>query len=257
MDYKIKRVIFFCCAVTALSVAGLSASTAELSVTDILKRIDKASYSGSSQIYMTQTVINPSGDKRVFKMVSYSLNGTDKALTKYLAPAQVAGMKILTLNDGDDIWSYFPRTNRTRKIASSARNRKVQGSDFTYEDMSQGKMSRSWKGSVAGSEKVDGSDCYRLNLVPSKDGPESYSKSVAWVDKKEFVIRRIIFFDSYGEKLKELTISGFKKISGVNIPFKYVMTNLQDGGRTIMTVASAKINISIDTGMFSEAALGK
>ena len=40
------------------------------------------------------------------------------------------------LNDGDDIWTYFPRTRRVRKLASHAKKQKVPGSDFSFGDFS-------------------------------------------------------------------------------------------------------------------------
>ena len=40
------------------------------------------------------------------------------------------------LNDGDDIWTYFPRTRRVRKLASHAEKQKVQGHDFSFGDFS-------------------------------------------------------------------------------------------------------------------------
>jgi hypothetical protein len=35
------------------------------------------------------------------------------------------------------------------------------------------------------------------------------------------------------------------------------MTNLQDGGKTLMKVDKAEINITLKSGLFSEAGLGK
>ncbi|MCP4601353.1 MAG: outer membrane lipoprotein-sorting protein [Proteobacteria bacterium] len=227
------------------------------SVQEILKKVDKVGHAESSRVKMTQTVKTPSGDSRTFKMLAYSQNGNEKGLTVYVAPNQVRGMKILTLNDGDDIWTYFPRTNRTRKIASSARNRKVQGSDFTYDDMAAGKMAKQWKGKVLGSEKIDGKDCYKLELRPTPSGPKSYSKTIAWIAKADYTSLRVEYFDLDGDKIKRLSIGNYKKISGVMIPFEYAMTNLTDGGKTVMKVAAAEVNTKLDPALFTEAGLSK
>ena len=224
---------------------------------EILDKVDSVGHTDSSQMDVVQVVISPSGDKRSFKMKSWSQNGNEKGLTEYVEPDQVRGMKILTLNEGDDIWTYFPRTNRTRKIASSARNRKVQGSDFTYDDMASGKMGKHWKGKVAGSEKVKGKDCYKLDVKPTASGPKSYSKAVIWVDKSSYTVPRVEYFDLDGDKVKRLDISGYKKISGVLIPMKYAMTNLLDGGKTLMAVKGVKVNVKLKPGLFSEASLGR
>jgi outer membrane lipoprotein-sorting protein len=161
------------------------------------------------------------------------------------------------LNDGDDIWVYFPRTNRTRKIASSARNRRVQGSDFTYDDMASGKMAKSWKGKVLGTEERNGVSCYKLGLKPTKSGPKSYSKVTAWVDKSNYTAVSIVYYDLDGEKTKRLDISGYKKIDKVMVPHKYTMTNLIDGGKTVMKVKKAEVNLRLKPGLFTEAGLGR
>lgn len=251
MNKSVTVVIF------AVAILFAAHSAVAESALEILKQVDQAGYAESARMKITQTVITPSGDKREFKILSYSQNGNEKGLTIYVAPNQVRGMKILTLNDGDDIWSYFPRTNRTRKIASSARNRKVQGSDFTYDDMAQGKMAKQWTGKLLGSENVDGVDCYKLELKPTASGPKSYSKTTAWIDKHTHGIRRVEYFDLAGDQLKRLDIGNYKKINGVQVPFEYTMTNLTDGGKTVMKVAAAEVNVKLDSSMFTEAGLPK
>lgn len=244
-------------AVTGLALTLAASGDQNPSAADILAQADAAGFAKTTRIELTQTVVAPDGEKRTFEMVSYSQNGNQKGLTEYLAPNQVRGMKILTLNDGDDIWVYFPRTNRVRKIASSARNRRVQGSDFTYDDMAMGKMAKSWQGQTLGSEKKNGVDCYKLALTPTSSGPKSYSKILAWVDKSNYTAVSIDYYDLDNEKSKRLDIAGYEKISDVLVPHKYAMTNLIDGGRTEMKVSKAEVNIRLEPGLFTEAGLGR
>ncbi|MBN2341551.1 MAG: outer membrane lipoprotein-sorting protein [Deltaproteobacteria bacterium] len=242
---------------SGVCVTRAALSKANLSAAEILAKVDAAAKADTSKVYMTQTVIAPSGDTRTFKMVTYSKGQNDKGLTEYLAPSQVKGMKILSLNEGDDIWTYFPSTNRVRKIASSARNRRVQGSDFSYEDMATGKMATSWQGTVFGEEKIGSVDCYKLALTPTSKGPKGYKKVTAWVSKRDSTSMRVLYFDKYGEKSKQLDIEDYHDVSGVKVPFKYTMTNLLDGGKTIMKVAHAEVNIKLDDSLFTESGLKK
>jgi outer membrane lipoprotein-sorting protein len=243
--------------IIAVSLIFFAQSARAQSAKEILEKVDRAGQTKTTRMKITQTVFTPGGDSRTFKILTYSQNGNEKGLTEYVEPNQVRGMKILTLNDGDDIWSYFPRTNRVRKIASSARNRKVQGSDFTYDDMAQGKMAKQWQGEVKGSEKLNGKDCFKLELRPTASGPKSYSKIIAWVAKADNTAQRVEYFDLDGDKVKQLDIGDYKKVSGVAIPFEYTMTNLTDGGKTVMKVAEAEVNVEIDPSLFSEAGLSR
>ncbi|MBW2533635.1 MAG: outer membrane lipoprotein-sorting protein [Deltaproteobacteria bacterium] len=243
-------------AITVAAAALLAAPAAiSQSATDILEQADAAGHTDSARMEITQVVTTPGGDSRTFQMVSYSRNGNEKGLTEYVGGGRAGGMKILTLNDGDDIWAYFDRTNRVRKIASSSRNRKVQGSDFTYDDMASGKMASKWQGQLTGSEKVDGVDCHELTIKPTASGPQSYSKAIAWISKADHTTRRVDYYDLYGDLLKRLEIGDYRKVSGVWVPFRYKMTNLTDGGSTEMTVTKAEVNIELRSGMFTEAGL--
>ncbi len=223
----------------------------------ILKKVDEAAFAKSTRMKLSQKVITPSGDTRTFKILSYTLNGNEKSLTHYVGPEQVRDMKILSLRSGDDIWSYFPRTNRVRKLASSARNRKVQGSDFTYDDMAQGKMLEQWRGKVVGEETVAGKACYKLDLSPTDKGPKSYKRILVWIDKSVYVPYRIDYYDLDNYLLKRLEIKDYKKVSGVLIPFSYTMVNLTDGGKTLMKVADAEVNVKLDPMMFTETGLSR
>lgn len=238
---------------TLLAAAPAAAETAA----EILQKIDAAGRSKTSRLEIIQLVVTPSGDERRFEMITYSADGSDKGLTEYRAPNRVRGMKILTLHDGDDIWTWFPRTNRTRKIASSARNRRVQGSDFTYDDLASGKMARSWQGEVRGAETLEGDDCHVLALTPTPQGPKSYTKAVAWVRKVDHAVLRVDYTDLDGVLSKRLELGDYQRVGGVLLPHRYKMTSLTDGGRTLMKVTRAEVDLTLPSDLFAEASLGK
>ncbi len=242
--------------IAALGGSGLCRAASN-DASAILAKADKAGLAKSSRMKVVQTIHTPSGDVREFKILSYSQGGNEKSLTEYVAPNQVRGMKILTLNDGDDIWSYFPRTNRTRKIASSARNRRVQGSDFTYDDMATGKLAAQWTGKMAGTETIEGHTCQKLLVAPTKKGPRSYKKAIMWIDSADYALRRIDYYDEDGDLQKRLVLGEYKKIGGVLVPHGYTMTNLSDGGRTTMKIVAAQVNVDLPEDLFSSASLGK
>jgi len=241
-----------------LSLAVFPLKSFSQSAIDIMKKVDEVSYVKSSKSAVLQTVINPEGEKRIFKIVSYSYNGNEKTLIHYIYPNRVKGMKILTLKGGEEIWAYFPRTNRTRRIASSARKRKVQGSDFTYDDLAQGKYVEQYKGKLLSQEKYKGRDCYKLKLIPTKKGPiESYSKLVVWIDKEKYIPLRIDYYDVDNELQKRLLLEDYKTIQGHITPMKLIMENLQDGGKTIMEIKAIKFDIKLSKDIFSPDNLSK
>ena len=226
----------------------------ELTALQILRKVDGVAYSKSSKAVARQIITTSGGDVRELKFEGYTMDGTDKGLSEYLAPAKVKGVKILTLNKGDDIWTYFPRTGRVRKIASSARKQKVMGSDFSYEDFAPGDFEIDYKARLAGREKEAGDECYKLELIPTPEGP-AYSKLISWVRTSDFIPIRLDYYDGEGELLKRLTLSEIKVIQGHPTAMKMTMTNLQEGGNTVIITDSVEYDLPLEESLFSDRTL--
>ena len=105
---------------------------------DIIQKANEVFTPQTSHSKSRLTIVTTSGDQRTFVFESWSQNKGEKNLVRYLEPSRVKGQAILMLNHADDIWSFFPRTQRVRKLASHAKKQKMQGSDFSYEDMGSG-----------------------------------------------------------------------------------------------------------------------
>ena len=94
--------LFLCMAALAamFCLAGVCRAE-ELTAAQILEKIDQVAYSKSSKGVMVQVVTTPGGDVRTYRFEGLTLDGTDKALSVYIEPSKVKGVKILVLNDGD------------------------------------------------------------------------------------------------------------------------------------------------------------
>jgi outer membrane lipoprotein-sorting protein len=201
---------------------------------------------------MRQTITTSTGQKRTFEMESYSANKGEKSLMRYQKPASVRGQAFLMLNNADDIWTYFPRTKRVRKLASHAKKQKVQGSDFTYEDMGSGD---SWKTEYdpenLGEEKYEGEKCWKLQCtaVPKED--PSYSKIMIWLQQDTYHPLRIDYYEE-GELLKSLYMSDIREVDGLPTAHSMVMRNHQDNTETSMEMISVSYDWEPPSGFFSE-----
>ena len=236
---------------------GLGGPARAMDVEEILNRMDQVEKYKSIYAESTQVIITSDGEKRTFKIKSWAVNNGEKQLMEYMSPARVKGVKILMLKDGDDIWSYSPRSRRIRHLASHAKRQKVMGSDFTYEDMGGGKMSRKYTGRVVKEEKLGKVDCYVLELTPTPEGP-SYKKITAWVGKKDFMVRRIDYYDEDGGKpFKTLYLSDIKKVSGHITPMKIRMKNHLDGGETVNEYTRIEYDRPIPDKKFSSSRLDR
>ncbi|MFH1437434.1 MAG: outer membrane lipoprotein-sorting protein [Pseudomonadota bacterium] len=228
---------------------GAGAGETDKQAKKILQKADKAGWSKASHMLFEQTITTTSGSTRTFKVESWAMNGDEKQLMRYLAPPPSKGIGVLTLEGGDNIWVYFPDSDDLRKIASSARNQSVEGSDFTYEDMATTAMSKKYEPVLDGEEEVDGIPCHKLELKPLKKS--MYSKLVIWVDKSNYAARKIEYYDKKRNHEKTLRLKDLKQVKGVWVARELVMENHKRGSKTTIKVQKIKINPDIDAGIFT------
>lgn len=221
----------------------------DLTPQEIIRRIDRAERVASSEGIVKQTIMTSGGKKRTLEMKAYSRDQNDKQLMIYTGPKRVKGDKILMLNDGNDIWFYTPKTDRVRHLASHARRQKVQGSDFAYEDMAGGSIEADYTYTLLGQEKVEDAQCYKFELIPTQTGPH-YSRLILWADKEKFITRRIDYYED-GELLKRLKAFDFKLVDKHWVAMRLVMSNLQEGGETVMEIEEIKFDIQLKDDLFT------
>jgi len=236
-----------------LLAGGTAAAQPAPDALKIVQAVDANERMGSTRSEARQIITTSSGQERTLEMDMFSKDMNDKQLTVYTGPARVRGDKILMLNDGDDIWFYTPKTDRVRHLASHARKQKVQGSDFSYEDFSTGHWEEDFTHTLLGDETIDGVDCWHLSSVPTDSGP-SYARIESWIDKARSVALRVDYFDDEG-LLKRLTASDVRQIDGHWVPFGMLMTNLRDGGKTLIEMADLEVDVELSDNLFTTNSL--
>ncbi len=211
----------------------------------------------NAQAVMEQTIVTSSGEKRTFKYDTFMGNRGENSLMRYLEPSRVKGNAMLMTGFSDNIWMYNRRTNRVRKLASSAKNQKFEGSDFTYEDMGSGD---SWKDDftpvLQGIKKIDGTKCYELELQAKTDDL-SYSKLVCLVRVSDFFPIQIDYYDKTNVFIKSLYLKDIQTIEGILTPMNVVMHNHLDNTETVMKYLSITYNVEFDKNFFTERNLKK
>jgi len=232
----------------------------ELTGEQIINKVNDLMSQETIYSKMKMTIVTTSGKTRTFEYESWSKDKGEKNLIRYLAPRRVKGQATLMLNYADDIWMFFPRTQRVRKLATHAKKQKMEGSDFSYEDMGSGDaFVKDFTARRLKDEKMEGYACYKLELIRNKDSDVSYARLMMWVVKEHFVP---IVMDYYDEKdpsflLKRLVQSDIRVVGGIPTAMKMVMYNKQDNTQTSMEFIEVKYNIPLKDEMFTERGLKK
>ncbi len=232
----------------------------EITADSVVKKVTKIMNPASSEGIMKMTITTTTGKHRTFVYRVYSKNHGEKNLMKYLQPARLKGQAILMLNNANDIWIYFPRTNRVRKLATHAKKQKMEGSDFSYEDMGAGNsFLTDFTSKLVGEEKKNGRKCYKIELTRKEKSSSSYSRLVMWVDKENFVPLVVDYYDEHDPTLcvKRLILSDIKTIDGIPTPKKMVMKNLLDNSQTVIEITKIRYNGKLSDNLFTERGLKK
>ena len=232
----------------------------ELTGEDIIQKVNELFNVESGYAKSKMTIVTTSGQKRTFVYESWSKNKGEKNLMRYLEPRRVKDQAVLMLNNADDIWMYFPRTQRVRKLATHAKKQKMQGSDFSYEDMGSGDaFIEDFSSKRLKDEKMERYDCYKLELTRKPGTDISYSRLTLWVIKENFVPVVIDYYDEDDPTLleKRLVQSDIRVIDDIPTAMKMVMYNKNDNTQTEMELLEIKYNVTLDDSMFTERELKK
>ena len=152
--------------ITTILLGVVALSGQDLDGPQIIQKVDDLMNQETIYAKSTMTILTSSGTPRTFEYESWSKDYGEKNLMKYFSPSRVKGQSTLMLNHADDIWVYFPRTQRVRKLATHAKKQKMEGSDFSYEDMGSGNaFIEEFTASKLKDEKKEGVACYKLEMI--------------------------------------------------------------------------------------------
>jgi len=229
---------------------------------EIALKADKVTDGFESSVAKTQMIlINASGQKSVRDLLMKTLEGEngDKTISTFLSPADVKGTKVLGwehVDRDDDQWLYLPALKRVKRIASRNKSGSFMGSEFSYEDIGNQNPQKYTFSGEPQKVTLDGVECYKGVRVP-KDKNSGYTKQVTWVDTKDFLIRKVDYYDRKKELLKTAIFSDYKQIEGIWRVGKIEMKNHQNDKSTILLWKEDKIKVGLKDKDFTKRELKK
>jgi len=204
----------------------------ELTAEEIINKVNELINQDTVQAKVKMTITTSSGRERSFIYDSYMM-----------------------LNYAEDIWIYFPRTKRVRKLASHAKSQKMEGSDFSYEDTgASDAFIKDFSSKKLGSEKKEGYDCYKIEMTRKEGSEAGYSRLIMWIIKENLFPVVIDYYDSNDPNLliKTLIQYDIREIDGVPTAMKMVMFNQQENSKTSIEMLEVKYNVELDDSLFTE-----
>lgn len=221
-----------------------------LTAKEIIRKADDRLRGNSSYAEITMDIIRPEW-KRTMRMKSWA-KGTDYALIYIASPAKDKGT--VSLKIGNEMWNWLPSIERSIKVSPSMMMQSWMGSDFTNDDLiRQSSIVEDYEHQLLGEEKLEGADCYRIQLIPKPQAPVVWGKIITWITKKEFNQLKVEYYDEDGALINVMTGSDLKTLDGRLLPTRWEMVPAdKNGHRTVMTYSDIDFDVKLDENFFSK-----
>ncbi|MDX1942785.1 MAG: outer membrane lipoprotein-sorting protein [Saprospiraceae bacterium] len=186
-----------------------------LTAKEIVQKADDKMRGTTSQGEMKMTLVRPTW-KREMSMRVWS-KGDDYSLILVTAPARDKGTAFLKREK--EIWNWQPTIDRTIKLPPSMMSQSWMGSDFTNDDLvRESSTVNDYTHKILGSEKIDGRDCYKIELIPKEDAAVVWGKIIIWIDKKDFMQMKVEFYDEDNYLVNTMLGKNVKMLGGKLLP---------------------------------------
>jgi outer membrane lipoprotein-sorting protein len=239
-------------AIVALAMLFPAFAEAQMSAAQILTKVDTHLNAAKDQTLATTITLIDKAGKTSVRTMSLIQKGSDKRLVKFLSPADQKGIGFLSLPN-DNLTVYLPAFGKTRKIASSVKNTKFAGTDYSYEDMEAKKYSDKWTPKLL---KTEGGN-YVLELSPKSGVVTDYSKLIMYARTTDCYPVKIEHYDKGGKLYKTINASKIEKVGNYLIGKETLMTDHKAGTKTKMVITSAKFDQGLTDDKFTERELMK
>ena len=236
--------------------ADITSEEKGLQVAKKMEEAGKGFLSDSSEMEMI--LIDSYGTKVNRKLNGSSTEGADsdgKSLLTFISPADVKGTKLLThahKTKDDEQWLFLPSLNRKKRISGGARTGSFMGSEFSFEDLSNGSIEK-FNFDLISEDK----STWTLSRTSKKKS--GYSKQVMWVSKKYMNPTKIEYYNRRGDLLKIAEFEQWKEFLVGDKKFfksmKVHMKNQQTKKESIFSWSNRTLGKNVKKQIFNPARL--
>jgi outer membrane lipoprotein-sorting protein len=200
---------------------------------------ERAAGYGDMSAAVTMILRNGRGGERSRSLAVKTLEaagGGERTLIVFERPRDLRGTAILTHSHPDrrnDQWIYLPAMRRVKRIAGSRQSESFMGSEFAYGDIGVMAIAH-YTYRLLGEETLDGFDAFKVERRPL-DADSPYHRQIVWIDRDEYRVLRIDYYDDDDALLKSLHLRGFRLYANRYWrPEEMEMINHQTGASTLL-----------------------
>ena len=213
-----------------------------------------------SQSLLEMQLTNRRGDVVIRKMKSKRLEvlgDGDKSLMVFESPRDVKGVAILSFShktSSDDQWLYLPALKRVKRIASKNKSGPFLGSEFTFEDLSSQEIEK-YSYRFLRDENLNAKPNHVIERIPL-DPYSGYTKHIDWIDKENYLVQKVEYYDRKSFHLKTGTFSDYKQyVNKIWQASSMEMVNHQNKKKTVLIFKEIAYSTGLSEKDFSQNSL--
>jgi hypothetical protein len=196
--------------------------------------------------------------ERELRVRSLEVPDGTRSLCIFDTPADIKDTLLLThthKGEADDQWLYLPAEKRVRRIAVQNKSGSFMGSEFSYEDLASPVMEK-YTYLWLRDEALEGQDCFVVERRPKEGAVSGYAREVAWLDKQEYRMLKVDYYDRKNSLLKTLTLKDYRKyLDRFWRPHAMIMTNHPTGKSSELLWSDIAFHTGLTESDFSQASL--
>jgi outer membrane lipoprotein-sorting protein len=207
---------------------------------EVVRKADEKAKGKTSMSTITIQTIRP-GWTRDMTVKGWT-KGNDLSLILVLAPAKEK-----------EVWNWVPSIERNIKMPPSMMSQSWMGTDFTNDDLvKEASILEDYDHSFLEDVTIDGRPCYQVQLIPKPKSAVVWGKVIMAIDKKDFMMLHVEYYDEDGELINTMHCSDIKLLGGRMLPARMEMVPAnKKGNKTVLVTNSMVFDTPIDDSFFS------
>ena len=207
----------------AITVSGVGLAAEEFDPMTLVTRQIDQTRGLSSYSEMTMLIKRP-GWQRESTLYAWT-RGREDALIRFVAPARDAGNALL--KQGDKMWTFNPKLNKSIRLPGGMMSQSWAGSDFSYDDMSRSdKWIKHYRLEHVGTEEIDGLKTYTIDAIPFDDAPVVWGKERLRI-REDAVLIEAIYYDQDMQPLRRMVSTEIGALGGRTMATTLRMMDLE------------------------------
>ena len=243
----------------SLILTGASFATLALDAHTIIKKAELAAYyagnDGRSQARMMIVDAQNRKQFRQFTILRKDVadGGDQRMLVFFSRPSDVKGtvFRVEKHTDrDDDRWLYLPGLDLVKRISAGDKRTSFVGSHFFYEDVS-GRSTNEDNFTLI----KEADDHYLIKGEPKDPASVEFAWYEVQIDKQSFLPVKIRFYDNAGKAYRQVEAVKVVTIDGHPTVVRSKVSDLANGGYTLMEFRNIQYDIGLPDSIFSERSL--